>query len=202
MKIGAVDRAKTGKTEDVGEAREPDHGAFDEVEAEFFVKRADQLSFRRLAGVYCPAETPPMVGIEDVRPRVAQLQQVAPVGELNESRRRIPGPQHGLLGSGLWGRSHALHASPGVPASRLSRPSVRPSQMSFDRSVFAPLVHNFLKYAYSSSHVGSSCTSVIASSGGRPLGSTRLRRMNVEGPHLHSETICAVPRSARMSLVK
>src|SRR6266567_456555 len=117
MKIGAVDRAQTGKTEVVGEAREPDHRAFDE--AEFLVKLADQRSFRRLAGVDCPAETPPMVGIEDVRPRV--------------------GPQHGLLGSGLWGRSHALHASPSVPASRLSRPSVRRSQMSFDRSVFAPL---------------------------------------------------------------
>src|SRR6266852_415995 len=138
MKIGTVDRADTGKTEIVGEAREPHHRAFDALEAEFLIQLAHQRGFRRLAGVDRPAETSPMVRVEDVRSRVPQLQQVTPVGELNGGRSRIPGPQHGCLRPGLWGGSRALHAWPAAPAapaaSRLSLPRVRPSQTSFDRS--------------------------------------------------------------------
>ena len=44
---------------------------------------------------------------------------------------------------------------------------------------------SFLKCSYSSAQVGSSCVSVIVVSGGRPLGSTRRRCVNVVGPHLH-----------------
>src|ERR1700731_1617215 len=114
MKIAALDRAHTGKTKVMGEAREPDDRAFDEVEAELLVKLADECSFRRLARIDCPAETSPMVRIEDAGPRVAQLEHVAPLPELNEGRHRIPGPQHVLLRSGFGGRSRALHASPAV----------------------------------------------------------------------------------------
>ena len=37
---------------------------------------------------------------------------------------------------------------------------------------------------------------------GRPLGKTRVRLVNADGPHLHSDWMCAEPRSARMSQVK
>ena len=43
---------------------------------------------------------------------------------------------------------------------------------------------------------------VTLSSGGLPLGKTRIRRVNVVGPHLHRELMCAVPFSAKMSQVK
>src|SRR6266567_1949933 len=200
MKIDAVDRAQTGKTEVVGETRESGHCAFDEPQAELLGQLANERCFRRLVVIDRPTETPPMVRVEDIRFGNAQLKNIAPVRELDEGRGGISRLQFRLLGSRtaagwLW----SLHAALTAAASRPRRSRVRPSQTSFDRSVFAPLVHSCLKCAYSSAHVGSSCTSLTASSGGRPLGSTRVRRMNIEGPHLHSDTICAVPRSARMS---
>ncbi len=50
-----------------------------------------------------------------------------------------------------------------------------------------------LEVTYSSSQVGSSCTRVTDCSGGRPLGRMRVRCVNVVGPHLHSNSTCAVP---------
>src|ERR1043166_999661 len=61
------------------------------------------------------------------------------------------------------------------------------SQRSSARSVTAPDSHKCLKCAYSASQVGSSCTKVTVSSGGRPLGRTRVRSVKLLGPHLHRE---------------
>ena len=44
-----------------------------------------------------------------------------------------------------------------------------------DRSVWRRVAHKLLEVRVFAAQVGSSCTSVIASSGGRPLGSTRVR---------------------------
>src|SRR5437660_11736097 len=89
-----------------------------------------------------------------------------------------------------------------LTASAESRPSTRRSHRSLARSVFSPLAMSRLKWSYSSAHVGSSCTSVTASSGGLPLGSTRVRCVKVVGPHLHKERMWAVPFSASTSQVK
>src|SRR5262249_36822122 len=83
-----------------------------------------------------------------------------------------------------------------------SRRSIRFNRMSFDRSVSCLPAQSFLKWAYSSSQVGSSCVSVTVSSGGRPLGSRRRRSVNDDGPHLHSERMWAEPFSANRSQVK
>src|SRR5262245_49154098 len=204
MKIDAIDGTQTGKSEVVGEARESFRRIFGELQPQLLVELADERGFRRLARIDGAAETSPMVRVKNVRPGIAQLQKVPPVPELNECGRGVFGPQLPLLGSGSFARwLLSFHAGFAVLAdSRLRRSRTRPSQTSFDKSVVAPFLHSCLKCAYSSVQVGSSCTSVTASSGGRPLGSTRVRRMNTEGPHLHSESICAVPRSARMSPAK
>src|SRR5262245_54409406 len=117
-------------------------------------------------------------------------------------RRRRCGdePEMGHAGEADHGRLHGVPFN--ATACALKRASTRWSQMSFDRSVFAPVSHRVLKCAYSSAQVGSSCTNVMISSGGRPLGNTRLRVVNSDGPHLHSDAMCAEPRSARMSHVK
>src|SRR6266567_8543109 len=99
MKIDAVDRAETGKAEVMSETRESGHCTFDKPQAEFLIQLADERGFRRLADIYRPAETSPMVRIEDVRPRIAQLQNVAPVRELNESRGGVCRPEDRILRS-------------------------------------------------------------------------------------------------------
>src|SRR5258708_40063755 len=50
-----------------------------------------------------------------------------------------------------------------------------------------PVAQSCLKCRYSASQVGSGCSSVTGSSSGPPLGSLRLRTVNVLGPHLHSD---------------
>src|SRR5438876_4397752 len=59
--------------------------------------------------------------------------------------------------------------------------------------------HNNLKCWYSSAQVGSGQTSVVASSLGRPLGKIRCLTVRVLGPHLHKQSICALPSSAQIS---
>src|SRR5204863_9567553 len=86
-----------------------------------------------------------------------------------------------------------------------SSPSCRNSLLSHKsvpKSVLAPFATRPLKWAYSASQVGSSCTSVTVSCGGRPEGSTRVRTVKLVGPHLHSEAMCALPCSANRSQVK
>src|SRR5262249_24437628 len=86
-------------------------------------------------------------------------------------------------------------------ACALRRCSTLCSQMSFERSVFAPERQSVLKCAYSRAQVGSSCTRVSVFSGGRPLGKTRVRLVNADGPHLHSDWMCAGPRPAMVFLL-
>src|SRR5207247_8721259 len=112
----------------------------------------------------------------------------------------VNGPASGHDGNPHGRRVH--RGSFAAPASAASRCRTRVSQISFDKSVLAPARHSDLKCAYSSAQVGSSCTSVSVSSGGCPLGRTRPRLVNSEGPHLHSDWICDEPRSARTSQVK
>src|SRR5581483_3535654 len=86
-------------------------------------------------------------------------------------------------------------------ASAPSLRNTRLSQISLDRSVGCPAAHSALKCAYSSAQVGSSCMRVTDFSGGRPLGSSRVRWTNSVGPHLQSELIWALPFSAKTSHV-
>src|SRR5580658_2489897 len=97
----------------------------------------------------------------------------------------------GHAGKADYRRGHG--AVPVFSAAVATRLSMRCSHRSPDRSVLAPVSHSDLKCAYSIAQVGSSCTSVTVSSGGRPLGRTRSRSVKDEGPHLQSELICAEP---------
>src|SRR5262249_40063392 len=99
-------------------------------------------------------------------------------------RERRHQPQMGQPGKADDRRAHGCACA---MAAWASRRSIRFNRTSFDSSVSCLPAQSFLKWAYSSSQVGSSCVRVTVSSGGRPLGSKRRRSVNDEGPHLHSE---------------
>src|SRR5262249_2017716 len=65
-----------------------------------------------------------------------------------------------------------------------------------------PFLQSCLKWAYSSSQVGSGPLTVLTCSSGRPLGSTRLRTVSVLGPHLHRPCTWALPSSPMTSMLK
>src|SRR5262249_53885461 len=119
---------------------------------------------------------------------IAHARRVAIVADDLEAfgggRERRHQPQMGQPGKADARRAHGCACA---MAAWASRRSIRFNRMSFDRSVSCLPAQSFLKWEYSSSQVGSSWVSVTVSSGGRPLGSERRRRVNDEGPHLHSE---------------
>ena len=143
---------------------------------------------------------PPAAGRRDV----AHARSVGIVADRRESlwrRRQSPRPIRD--GSSRQSRSPA-RSSPCLRNGRLAEPpqhAIEPDVVRQVRDDSRP-AQSHLKCAYSSSQVGSSWTSVIVSSGGRPLGSTRRRSVNDEGPHLHSERMCTEPFSANRSQVK
>src|SRR5262249_50882902 len=94
-------------------------------------------------------------------------------------RERRHQPQMGQPGKADDRRAHGCACA---TAAWPSRRSIRFSRTSFDRSVSCLPAQSFLKWAYSSSQVGSSWMSVTVSSGGRPLGNKRRRSVNDEGP--------------------
>src|SRR5688572_16614682 len=74
------------------------------------------------------------------------------------------------------------------------------TQMSVEMFV-PPVRQSLLKCSYSRAHVGSGCSRTCTCSGGLPLGSTRVRTVNDEGPHLHRPVTCALPFSPTISSV-
>ena len=88
-KVDAVELAASRRPQIEGEGAERLDVPY--VELQFLAQFAAQRVERRLAGLDRPAETGPMTGIDEVRPIVPELHQIAPVGKHEQRGDRVHG---------------------------------------------------------------------------------------------------------------
>src|SRR5262249_24531606 len=98
--------------------------------------------------------------LDDRQPAGGNVAHKRPVGIVADDPEALPSDRESRnppqMGEPRKADHRRAHRCASATAASESRRSIRFNRMSFDRSVSCPSAHSFLKWAYSSSQVGSS----------------------------------------------